>query len=276
MGGYDAVVFNTRRENVPDFGDWTLSAAEMEGLREYVSGGGGFVCIHIATCVAATRPEYHDITGGGWISGTSYHPPYGEFTVNVSDAGHPGVAGIADFSTNDELYMNLALKDGNNVFLTGAADDGTYPWGPDRSPTFMPGGTYPLGWTRKYGDGNVYVLLLGARRPELPDAGVPEVGAQRRGLGCCESGGLAGPGSPVWPGDRAARAANSRNSGCALTEHPEFFGQMDLRVAIRRGRRTPAGRGQWHGPARSPGRPAALSPTGWKPGCSVRCPGNGA
>ena len=161
MSGYDAVVFNTRRENVPDFGDWTLSDSQMAGLRSYVNGGGGFVCIHIATCVAAAWPEYHDITGGGWISGTSYHPPYGQFTVNVSDAGHPGVAGIADFSTNDELYMNLALKDDNNVFLTGAADDGTYPWGPDRSPTFMPGGTYPLGWTRKYGDGNVYVLLLG-------------------------------------------------------------------------------------------------------------------
>ena len=161
MSGYDAVVFNTRRENVPDFGDWTLSAAEMAGLRDYISGGGGFVCIHIATCVAAAWPEYHDITGGGWISGTSYHPPYGQFTVNVSDAGHPGAAGIGDFSTNDELYMNLAIKDGNNVFLTGTSEDGTWPWGPDRNPTHMPGGTYPLGWTRKYGDGNVYVLLLG-------------------------------------------------------------------------------------------------------------------
>ena len=158
-------------ENVPDFGDWTLSGAEMAGLRDYVSGGGGFVCIHIATCVAAAWPDYHDITGGGWISGTSYHPPYGEFTVNISDAGHPGASGIADFSTNDELYMNLAIKDGNDVFLTGTAEDGTWPWGPDRNPTHMPGGTYPLGWTRKYGDGNVYALLLGhdGRSFETPE-----------------------------------------------------------------------------------------------------------
>lgn len=171
MSGYDALVFNTRRENVPDFGDWTLSESQMQGLKDYVSGGGGFVCIHIATCVAAAWPEYHDITGGGWISGTSYHPPYGEFTVNVSQAGHPGAAGIADFSTNDELYMNLAIKGGNNVFITGTAEDGTWPWGPDRNPTHMPGGTYPLGWTRKYGDGNVYVLLLGhdGRSFETPE-----------------------------------------------------------------------------------------------------------
>ena len=145
MSGYDALVFNTRRENVPDFGDWTLSESQMQGLKDYVSGGGGFVCIHIATCVAAAWPEYHDITGGGWISGTSYHPPYGEFTVNVSQAGHPGASGIADFSTNDELYMNLAIKDGNDVFITGTAEDGTWPWGPDRNPTHMPGGTYPAG-----------------------------------------------------------------------------------------------------------------------------------
>ena len=171
MSGYDALVFNTRRENVPDFGDWTLSESQMQGLKDYVSGGGGFVCIHIATCVAAAWPEYHDITGGGWISGTSYHPPYGEFTVNVSQAGHPGASGIADFSTNDELYMNLAIKDGNDVFITGTAEDGTWPWGPDRNPTHMPGGTYPLGWTRQYGDGNVYVLLLGhdGRSFETPE-----------------------------------------------------------------------------------------------------------
>ena len=171
MSGYDALVFNTRRENVPDFGDWTLSESQMQGLKDYVSGGGGFVCIHIATCVAAAWPEYHDITGGGWISGTSYHPPYGEFTVNVSQAGHPGASGIADFSTNDELYMNLAIKDGNNVFITGTAEGGTWPWGPDRSPTHMPGGTYPLGWTRQYGEGNVFTLLLGhdGRSFETPE-----------------------------------------------------------------------------------------------------------
>lgn len=171
MSGYDALVFNTRRENVPDFGDWTLSESQMQGLKEYISGGGGFVCIHIATCVAAAWPEYHDITGGGWISGTSYHPPYGQFTVNISQAGHPGAAGIADFATNDELYMNLAIKDGNDVFLTGTSEDGTWPWGPDRNPTHMPGGTYPLGWTRQYGEGNVYVLLLGhdGRSFETPE-----------------------------------------------------------------------------------------------------------
>ena len=161
LGAYDAVVFNTRRENVPDFGDWRLAQAEQEGLSGFISSGKGFVCIHISNCLADNWPEYHDITGGGWISGTSFHPPYGEFTVNVKNSDHPGASGVADFSTNDELYMNLATREGNDVFITGTAPDGTYPWGPQRTPTFMAGGAYPLGWTRKHGEGNVFVLLLG-------------------------------------------------------------------------------------------------------------------
>jgi hypothetical protein len=161
MNGFDALVFNTRRENVPDFGDWSLAKDQQEGMRRFISAGKGFVCLHISTCLSSTWPEYHEITGGGWITGKSFHPPYGEFTVNIKDRNHAGVQGVTDFSTNDELYMGLAIKDGNQVFITGNAEDGTYPWGPERKPQSMPGGTFPLGWTRRYGAGNVFVLLLG-------------------------------------------------------------------------------------------------------------------
>ncbi len=171
MSAFDALVFNTRRENVPDFGDWEMQASEKEGLKSYVKSGKGFVCIHIACCVPTGWSEFDEVTGGGWVTGTSYHPPYGEMKVNVSNAAHVGVASVSDFSTNDELYMNTTFREGNDVFLTGDAEDGTWPWGPDRAPTFMPGGTYPLGWTRSYGDGKVFVLLLGhdGRSFETPE-----------------------------------------------------------------------------------------------------------
>lgn len=171
MQGYDALVFNTRRENLPDFGDLTLSKAEQDGMKNFIRSGKAFVCLHIATCLPKTWSEYHEITGGGWMTGTSFHPPYGEFTVNVSAPDHPGVQGIADFKTTDELYMGLALTPGNDVFITADAADGTYPWGPERRPTPMPGGTFPLGWTRQYGEGNVFVLLLGhdARSFQTPE-----------------------------------------------------------------------------------------------------------
>ncbi len=171
MSGYDALVFNTRRENLPDFGEWALSEAEQNGLKETIRSGKGFVCIHIACCVPTGWPEFQEITGGGWVTGTSYHPPYGTMTVDVSNAGHKGAAGVSDFSTEDELYMNTTFGEGNDVFITADAEDGSYPWGPDREDTFMPGGTYPMGWTRSYGDGKVFVLLLGhdGRSFETPE-----------------------------------------------------------------------------------------------------------
>jgi type 1 glutamine amidotransferase len=161
MSAYDALVFNTRRENLPDFGNLTLSEAEQEGLKAFIRSGKGFVCLHISTAVPTTWPEFHEITGGGWITGSSFHPPYGEFTVNISAPDHPAVSNMSDFTINDELYMGLALQDGNNVFITAEAPEGTHPWGPARTPTHMPAGTFPLGWTRQYGAGNVFTLLLG-------------------------------------------------------------------------------------------------------------------
>ena len=101
--------------------------------------------------------------------------------MNVSQPGHPGVSGVSDFETSDELYMGIVFEEGNDVFITGDAEDGTYPWrGED---TFMPGGTFPLGWTRSYGEGRVFVTAAGPQRPQLQDAPVPADSAERRGVG---------------------------------------------------------------------------------------------
>lgn len=151
---YDALVFNTRRE-----GDMTLSRDQQTAMTQYIGGGKGFVCIHIAGCRPESWPQYHDVTGGGWITGTSCHPPYGQFTVNVKNAEHPCAEGIGDFVTNDELYIELAYKPGNDVFLTADLVDGVHPWG--GKPTPMKGGTYPMAWTRRYGNGKVFKTTLG-------------------------------------------------------------------------------------------------------------------
>ena len=85
------MVFNTRREGLPDVGDLTLSHEEQEGLKAFIRAGKGFICLHISTCLPKAWPEFHEITGGGWITGTSFHPPYGELIVHVSTLGYPGV-----------------------------------------------------------------------------------------------------------------------------------------------------------------------------------------
>ena len=137
MGQYDALVFNTLRE-----GASTLTPDEQAGFKSFIAGGKGFVCIHISGCEPETWREYGDITGGGWIMGESYHPPYGRYTVNVTQPGHPGVEGVSDFVTNDELYMGLEYRDGNDFFMAADSEEGTYTWGGKE--TFMPAGTFPL------------------------------------------------------------------------------------------------------------------------------------
>ena len=158
MSEYDTLVFNTLRA-----GDNGLTRAEQAGMKTYIEGGKGFVCIHISGCSSEDWPEYYDITGGGWVMGQSFHPPYGQFTVNVKDANSPGAMSISDFTTNDELYMNLEYKDsGNDVFISAEFKEGTYPRNnPQGDPIYMPGGTFPLGWTRMSGGGRVFVTLLG-------------------------------------------------------------------------------------------------------------------
>ena len=158
MNGYDALVFNTMRT-----GDDAMTRSERAGMTSYIENGKGFVCIHISGCAAEDWPEFYDITGGGWVLGKSYHPPYGQFTVNVNQSTHPGALGISDFVTNDELYLgNIEYKDGNDVFITSNHREGTYPRNnPKGDLMHMPGGTFPLGWTRMFGRGRVYVTLLG-------------------------------------------------------------------------------------------------------------------
>ena len=155
MSGYDAIVFNTLRA-----GEMTLADDEQAGMKSFISSGKGFICIHISGCVPETWQEYNDITGGGWVMGASFHPPYSKFTVNVTQPEHPGMEGISDFETNDELYMGVDYQEGNNIFMSGTSDEGTYAWG-GQDAVHMPAGTFPLGWTRSYGSGKVFVTLLG-------------------------------------------------------------------------------------------------------------------
>ena len=49
--------------------------------------------------------------------------------------------------------MGIEYSGDNEVFMTADSKEGTYQWG--GQPTHMPAGTFPLGWTRTYGDGKV-------------------------------------------------------------------------------------------------------------------------
>ena len=56
--------------------------------------GKGFICIHISGSLPEAWQEYHDITGGGWILGTSLNPPDGKVNVDVTNPEHAGDEGV--------------------------------------------------------------------------------------------------------------------------------------------------------------------------------------
>ena len=153
----DALVFNTSRWDTHD-----LEEIHQNSMSDFIASGKGFVCIHISGATSNLWPEYSNITGGGWNRGQSYHPPYENFHVDVSDTNHICADGIVRFDTDDECYMNVDFTDGNDVFLTADFAGGSFEKNvPGNPPVKMPSGTFPIGWTRTYGKGRVFVTLLG-------------------------------------------------------------------------------------------------------------------
>ena len=154
MDQFDALIFNTMRS-----GETALSNEEIIGMKSFIRKGKGFICIHISGCIPDSWKEYSEITGGGWDLKESFHPPYGEVQVKISDPNHSCVIDVLDFITNDELYMGIKYKEGNDVFMFASSKDETHQWRNEE--VFMPGADFPLGLTLNYGDGRVFVTLLG-------------------------------------------------------------------------------------------------------------------
>ncbi|MCZ6538873.1 MAG: ThuA domain-containing protein [Chloroflexi bacterium] len=142
LSTFDAVVLNTLRQDVTDN---DLTDAQRSGFESYISGGGSLLSVHISAGSCPDWPQMKKITGGGWILGESWHPPFGWFQVYVDNPDHPIAAGVSDFWTYDECYCGLDIQPGIDVFMHGVVE------GEDK----------PLGWSLKFGDGKVANIALG-------------------------------------------------------------------------------------------------------------------
>jgi type 1 glutamine amidotransferase len=157
LSNMDALVFNTSRWDTHP-----LEEHHQNSMADFISSGKGFVCIHISGATSDSWPEYSNITGGGWNRGNSHHPPYEKFHVDVSNSNHICANGLSGFDTYDERYMNIDFIEGNDVFLTVGFEGGVFEKNVSGNPAIeMPLGTFPIGWTRTYGKGKVFVTLLG-------------------------------------------------------------------------------------------------------------------
>lgn len=144
LTGYDVLVHGcgfTRREPQPDGTNRyvnVLTPAQEEGLLSFVRSGKGLVGIHGTAW---------------WIGGESirligghanWHPPGLEFEVQIDDAAHPIMAGVGNFTVQDEIYMS-AWDPSIHVLATAG-------WAERR---------HPMAWTHAYGSGRVFYTALG-------------------------------------------------------------------------------------------------------------------
>ena len=139
---FDAIVLNTLRQGATNN---DLTRAQREGLEGYVSNGGSLLSIHISAASCPDWSQAKKITGGGWVLGESWHPPFGWFQVYVDDTDHPVTKGVSHFWTYDECYCGLDIQPGVDIFMHGIVE------GEDK----------PLGWSHQFGQGKVANIALG-------------------------------------------------------------------------------------------------------------------
>ena len=147
LSKYDAIVLNFRNPPPRDPGP-----AARKALAEYVKSGGGLVVVHFAIFAFPGWEEYRRIIGRVWVGRVSGkkisgHSPRGTFDVKVLDREHPAVAGLEDFTADDELYSKLQGEDRIRVLLDAHSE--------------YSGKREPVAWARSYGKGRVLVTVLG-------------------------------------------------------------------------------------------------------------------
>jgi len=143
LSAFDAIVLNTLRQEATDN---DLNNSQREGFEGYVAGGGSLLSVHISAASCPDWSQTKKITGGGWVLGESWHPPFGWFEVTIDQTDHPITSGVSPtFWTYDECYCGLDIQTGIDVFMHGVVEDDIK----------------PLGWTHQFGAGKVVNIALG-------------------------------------------------------------------------------------------------------------------
>jgi uncharacterized protein len=149
-----------------------LTEAQCTGLVSAVRAGVGFAGWHggvLGTFV--TSRDYLRMIGGQFL----YHPPdFLDHSVHVraERKDHPIVAGIDDFAVHTEQYW-LISDAWNDVLATTTVH-------PQPGEEFTEPVVMPVVWTRRWGEGRVFVSAIGHRPADLRQAEVATL--TQRGL----------------------------------------------------------------------------------------------
>jgi type 1 glutamine amidotransferase len=143
---YDVIIANADRRD-PEF---KYNLLEQAGLLEFVRAGGGYVSIHGADNAAADwLPEFKVMLGGVFshVGQPDGKVRKGDYVVKIVDKTSPITRGLTDFPLKDELYYNMQIVPGVEPLATVEYN----------------GTAWPVAWTRAFGRGRVFHLVLGHR-----------------------------------------------------------------------------------------------------------------
>jgi type 1 glutamine amidotransferase len=143
---YALIVANADRRDA----EFKYSKAQQQALLDYVRSGGGYVSIHGANNAARDwLPEWKEMLGGVFshVGLPDGKVRKGSYVVKIVDQSSSITQGITDFPLTDELYYNVQTLPGIEPLAT-VEHDGT---------------AWPVAWTRTFGKGRVFHLVLGHR-----------------------------------------------------------------------------------------------------------------
>jgi hypothetical protein len=130
--------------NIGWYGPDRFSEPATEGLVSALQTGLPTLLVHSTLTAFPDWALWHQITGGGWTYGTTYHPDYAP-GVALADPDHPLTGGLDRLAIGDERYTRMWVGDGSAVFLRHEED----------------GQRHPLGWTRVWGASPIVADALG-------------------------------------------------------------------------------------------------------------------
>ncbi len=141
---FDAIVSNWN--SFPEQNEiWNPDA--KQALSDFISGGGGFVCIHGASATHYDWEPFFQFTGGRWGNKT-HHGEIADHKVEISNKTHPVTKGMDDFEIRDELWIDLECNASAEALCV--VSNGT------NSPKME-----PVVLATHFGKGKGYYLVLG-------------------------------------------------------------------------------------------------------------------
>lgn len=117
---FDLLVVNGGTGRIdPEFdGDDEAWLPVHEAVNAYAFSGRPVLVHHQGVNAFLDSPRWHEIVGGRWNRGTTFHPPISEGVWTPVAGSHPIVEGLGELHVRDERYSLLEVEPGCTVYLT--------------------------------------------------------------------------------------------------------------------------------------------------------------